>query len=388
MDKPAGTPAPKLPEGQGAIGGADLLREVRLAVFDRLATYLTHELNQPLSIVRMTAENLLLDLDDDEARKDGLRDQLTTVRDQTERMTKLIERLGQLGRQNDEKPRRFDVGKVLDDTAATLRHAAVMSGLSFELSPPDDETPVHGTPRQLWLILVGLLTMTWEPGRARHAGKTNERGSGILIHGERRKSTVAIDLIHDGCEATGQSGNPVSELAHDVRLRAAQQVVEHLGGRFDARLRENGLHVRIVLPLADAAEDGDRARETKPAAASRPLDILLVDDEELALEGILEHLSRQGHRVVTARNGRDALSSFGARRFDVVLTDLRMPVMDGNALIRELRRLSELPIIVMTGQAGPDDEERALSEGASTILHKPVRLRDLSSALDKVTAQP
>ena len=388
MDKPAGTPAPKLPEGQGAMGGTDLLREVRLAVFDRLATYLTHELNQPLSIVRMTAENLLLDLDDDEARKDGLRDQLTTVRDQTERMTKLIERLGQLGRQNDEKPRRFDVGKVLDDTAATLRHAAVMSGLSFELSPPDDETPVHGTPRQLWLILVGLLTMTWEPGRARHAGKTNERGSGILIHGERRKSTVAIDLIHDGCEATGQSGNPVSELAHDVRLRAAQQVVEHLGGRFDARLRENGLHVRIVLPLADAAEDGDRTRETRPAMASRPLDILLVDDEELALEGILEHLSRQGHRVVTARNGRDALSSFGARTFDVVLTDLRMPVMDGNALIRELRRLSELPIIVMTGQAGPDDEERALSEGASTILHKPVRLRDLSSALDKVTAQP
>jgi len=388
MEKSAGTPAPKLPEGQGAIDSADLLREVRLAVFDRLASYLAHELNQPLSIVRMTAENLLLDLDDDEARKDGLRDQLTTVRDQTERMTKLIERLGQLGRQNDEKQRRFDVGKVLDDTAATLRHAAVMSGLSFELSPPDDETPVQGTPRQLWLILVGLLTMTWEPGRARHAGKTNERGSGILIHGERRKSTVAIDLIHDGCEATGQSGNPVSELAHDVRLRAAQQVVENLGGRFDARLRENGLHVRIVLPLADAAEDGDRARETKPAAASRPLDILLVDDEELALEGILEHLTRQGHRVVTARNGRDALSSFGARTFDVVLTDLRMPVMDGNALIRELRRLSGLPIIVMTGQAGPEDEERALSEGASTILHKPVRLRDLSNALDKVTAQP
>ena len=38
MDKPAGTPAPKLPEGQGAMGGTDLLREVRLAVFDRLAT--------------------------------------------------------------------------------------------------------------------------------------------------------------------------------------------------------------------------------------------------------------------------------------------------------------------------------------------------------------
>ena len=381
-----------------AVDDADLLRAVRLTVFDRLASYLTHELNQPVSIARMTAENVLLDLDEADVPKDVLRERLGTICSQTERMTALIERLGQLGNQRDEKPAPFDICRTLQETAATLRHAAVMSGLSFEVSPPDGQTLVSGSPRELWLVLVGLLTMTWEPGRARQTGRTNAKGSGILIHAERRKLTVAIDLIHDGCEATGQPGVTVSDLASDVRLRAARRVVEQMDGRFDARLRDNGLHVRLVLPLADAAieqpaaegkaaPEGKAAKDTKHIrAAKRPLEILLVDDEELALEGILEHLSRQGHRVVTARNGREALLRFGSRAIDVVMTDLRMPVMDGNELIRQLRRQSPLPIIVMTGHAGPEDEEQALSDGASTILHKPIRLRDLSNALDKVAA--
>ena len=161
-------------------------------------------------------------------------------------------------------------------------------------------------------------------------------------------------------------------------------------GQFEVKIRDTGLHVRIVLPLAETAgiDAISTTRSPYRPNSMRSLCLLLVDDEELALEGIQEYLSRQGHQVITARNGKEALLQFAALPIDVVVTDLRMPVRDGNMLIRELRRQSTLPIIAMTGHAGLQDEEVALSDGASVVLRKPIRLRDLASALEKATAVP
>ena len=368
----------------------DLLRSLRLTVYDRLASYLTHELNQPISIARLTAENVLFDLDHGGIEKDVLRERVTTFRDQTERMTRVIQRLTHFGQRNESDTSCFDIRPVMDDVAATLRHAAAMSGLTYETSLPEEATVIQGNPRHLWLVLVGLLTMTWDPGRARQGGTANLRGSGILNHAERRKSTVALDLIHDGCEITGQPGSLAVQLASDVRIDAARHIVERMEGQFEVKIRDTGLHVRIVLPLAETASINAISTTRSPYRPNsmRSLCLLLVDDEELALEGIQEYLSRQGHQVITARNGKEALLQFAALPIDVVVTDLRMPVMDGNMLIRELRRQSTLPIIAMTGHAGPQDEEVALSDGASVVLRKPIRLRDLASTLEKATAVP
>ncbi len=367
-----------------------MLRTLRLTVFDRLATYLTHEMSQPISISRITAENVLHDLNTGNVSTDTLRERLTTIHDQAERMTGAIERLMHLGNRQPGVSARFDICKTLDETASALRRAAVMSGLTFEVSAPDEPTFVHGSPRNLWLVMVGLLTMTWDPGQTRRGATTNASGSGILIHAERRKSTVALDLIHDGCEATGQPGSAAGQFAGDIRVETARRVIERMEGRFEAKFRDNGLHVRIVLPLTDHVAAAAPAEGSKTARSRniRPLNVLLVDDEELALEGIQEYLSRQGHHIVTACNGSEALLRFAELPIDVVVTDLRMPIMDGNTLIREIRRQSPLPIIAMTGHAGPTDEEVALSDGASVVLHKPVRLRDLASALEKATTAP
>jgi CheY-like chemotaxis protein len=122
--------------------------------------------------------------------------------------------------------------------------------------------------------------------------------------------------------------------------------------------------------------------------------VLVVDDEEPTARNTAEYLEYAGYDAVTAGNGAEALKLFIANPFDVVVTDRRMPVMDGNQLIRRLRALDpDLPIIAMTGQDASDDGQTAPTDGndgaaaggASVVLRKPVRLRDLEGHVRRLT---
>ncbi|QCO17923.1 response regulator (plasmid) [Azospirillum brasilense] len=88
--------------------------------------------------------------------------------------------------------------------------------------------------------------------------------------------------------------------------------------------------------------------------------VLVAEDEALAAMALEDFLSRKGYRVTLAQDGQEGLERYSADPADLVITDLRMPRMDGRALIRELRtRAAGLPILVMTGflsiEAGEDD---------------------------------
>ncbi|CAO3378626.1 response regulator [Azospirillum argentinense] len=97
-----------------------------------------------------------------------------------------------------------------------------------------------------------------------------------------------------------------------------------------------------------------------PDPVTTPLHVLVAEDEALAAMALEDFLSRKGYRVTLAQDGQEGLERYSADPADLVITDLRMPRMDGRALIRELRtRAAGLPILVMTGflsmEAGEDD---------------------------------
>ena len=120
----------------------------------------------------------------------------------------------------------------------------------------------------------------------------------------------------------------------------------------------------------------------------------VVDDEEQTARNTTEYLEYAGYAAPTAGNGTEALKPFASDPFDVVVTDRRMPVMDGNQLIRRPRALDpNLPIIAMTGRGASDDgqtaptagSDGAAAGGASVVLQKPVRLHDLEGHVRKLT---
>lgn len=119
--------------------------------------------------------------------------------------------------------------------------------------------------------------------------------------------------------------------------------------------------------------------------------ILVVDDEVLAAMAIEEFLGSRGFHVTIAPDGVEALARFEAGSFAAVITDLRMPRMDGRTLIRTLRqRRPDLPVIVMTGYLSPETEEDAILDQRVPIpvLRKPVSLHAIDEALRGCLSPP
>ena len=103
--------------------------------------------------------------------------------------------------------------------------------------------------------------------------------------------------------------------------------------------------------------------------------ILIVDDYVVTLRILSTQLRKGGYEVVTAGNGKEAISRIGERDFDLAIIDIAMPDMDGITLLQKLRNeygQSTLPIIMLTASALDEDRILAQKAGATDFLTKPI----------------
>jgi CheY-like chemotaxis protein len=120
---------------------------------------------------------------------------------------------------------------------------------------------------------------------------------------------------------------------------------------------------------------------------SRPAVILVVDDDLFVLRLIAEALSAEGYEVDTARNGREALEKTAARSYDLILSDLRMPEVDGVALYRELERREPRLLrrfAVVSGTTEAPEYASFLEETNLPLLSKPFRVEDLQQLVRRM----
>ena len=109
--------------------------------------------------------------------------------------------------------------------------------------------------------------------------------------------------------------------------------------------------------------------------------ILVVDDEQTLRETLAEALESEGHRVVTAADGREALVQFRAERPDLVLLDLMLPELSGIEVCRIIRAESGVPIIMLTAKDAELDKVVGLELGADDYVTKPFSLRELTARI-------
>ena len=115
--------------------------------------------------------------------------------------------------------------------------------------------------------------------------------------------------------------------------------------------------------------------------------ILSVDDSASVLQMVKLTLSGGGYQVMQASNGAEGLAKARAGGIDMVLTDLNMPVMNGIAMIREIRRLPRctgLPIIFLTTESAVDMKQEAKAAGATGWITKPFQQEQLLAVVRKV----
>ncbi len=105
--------------------------------------------------------------------------------------------------------------------------------------------------------------------------------------------------------------------------------------------------------------------------------ILIADDEPGIRKVVRDALEREGHEVFTSIDGQEALERFEVGEFDLVVTDLAMPRVDGLELVKEVRRRSSIPILVLTVRAEEREKVRLLDAGADDYVTKPFGVAEL-----------
>ena len=112
--------------------------------------------------------------------------------------------------------------------------------------------------------------------------------------------------------------------------------------------------------------------------------VLVVDDEDALCTLLQISLQRQGYRVVIAHNGREALDVVANRKVDLVLLDVMMPEMDGFTTCIELRKRTDVPIVLLTALNRPDDIVHGFSLGADDYITKPFTFKEVEVRLQAI----
>lgn len=117
--------------------------------------------------------------------------------------------------------------------------------------------------------------------------------------------------------------------------------------------------------------------------------VLLAEDEDTVREFVSRVLTMHGHSVIEARDGAQAVEMMNQHHFDLLLTDIVMPIMDGITLALKVRSTRpDVPIILMTGYANESQRAHNLSVLIEELLSKPFNKDELIAAVNKALGQP
>lgn len=115
--------------------------------------------------------------------------------------------------------------------------------------------------------------------------------------------------------------------------------------------------------------------------------VLIVDDEAGVRDMLSDYLSEQGFEAHQATNGKEALDMVVSAGAQVVLLDMRMPVMDGWEFLETLRRYSDLPVIALTAETDDSDRARTFELGVNDYIHKPFKLSDVGRRIEAILSE-
>jgi len=297
----------------------------------------------------------------------------------------------------------FALDRAAEDAVAVMAPSADEKGISLICHVADDlPAAVMGDPHRLRQILLNLVS---------NAVKFTAEGT-VTVRADEVKR---LDNVATVCFAVTDSGTGISvdaqaklfsdytqgsvEVARKyggtgLGLAICRRLANLMGGTIELESELGlGSTFRLLVPFPvidpDAMETSINAGAGHGEAQLEvPLDILLVEDNEINRKVAIGMLGKQGHRVEVAVNGTEALERLKPGRFDVILMDRHMPVMGGIATTKRIRamdgELAAIPIIGVTAAANIQELEACLAAGMNACVTKPIDPAALDATLARV----
>jgi CheY-like chemotaxis protein/anti-sigma regulatory factor (Ser/Thr protein kinase) len=250
---------------------------------------------------------------------------------------------------------------------------------------------LYGDPVRLTQIFANILynaaKYTEQGGRVHLSTKVEDgkavvsiADNGVGIH-ESRLERIFDPFVHTAPKGTVGTGLGIG-------LSLTKRLAEMHEGSVEATSPGVGKGSTFIvrLPLGAPALPSRQGKDEPQAPMKAPYNILVVDDNEAAAQGLQKLLALRGHNVTLVYDGASALSVTPSIIPDIVLLDIGLPDIDGYEVARQLKREKPAPYIVaLTGYGQSEDKERAEHAGFNYHLTKPVGLADIEQVLHNIS---
>ncbi|MFO7768193.1 MAG: ATP-binding protein [bacterium] len=378
-----------------------LLQTEKLAALGELMAGISHELNNPLSVVTGQAELLL-----EEDPGEEVRERLETMLQEAARARKLVENLLRTAR-GDRAPREeLDINDLVRQSLDLMRFQLEQEGVDciLELQEGLPETALD--PFEFQQLIFNLVN------NARQAMSGQDRPSRLIVttrfaeeggaNADVRGPALHLTIRDTGpgipTERVGRIFEPFYTTKDrgegtGLGLSICHRIVRGHGGRIEAANHgEGGARLDVWLPLQQGGERaaGEEPLRAGPPPAGPPVqgEVLVVDDERRIQELLEETLGLVGHRVRSVSDGHEALTLLEEGYDpDVIVLDLKMPVMDGEALFQRIQqdhpRLVSR-VLFLTGDVLSRSAREFLEGAGRPYMSKPFQLRALREAVESV----
>jgi PAS domain S-box-containing protein len=363
----------------------------KLAAMGQLVSGVAHEINNPAAIISGFAQTLLLDqLPADQ------RETVQMMYDEATRIGRITSNLLAFARAGSKERTLVELNEIVRRTFALRSYYLTTLNITVNLELDEANPKAWANGSEVQQLLLNLLinaeqALTTVQGRRVISIRTMSAGDdGVELQVADTGPGIPIDIqekIFDPFFTTKPEGMGTGlglsicyGIAHDHGGRIAVHSVPGNGATFtltlprDARTRQRSTPSPMPIP--------EEARESDDA-----LSVLLIDDEEGLRRAVVTFLKRRGMHVIAVEDGGDALRVLRRERFDVIVSDVRMPGMSGGEFLERLRR--EHPamvnrLIFTTGDTFASDTSSLLRDAGVPSLVKPYDFAKLEGVVRKV----
>jgi signal transduction histidine kinase len=357
---------------------------------DHFLAMLSHELRTPLTPVVSELESLQTE----STQTEDTRASLAMIRRNIELETQLIDDLLDFTRiARDKMELRFvpvDVHLAVSNVVEICRAETKSKRLNIHLKLRAQSCHVTADGAKFQQIIWNLL---------KNAIKFTPEGGDIIISSENPSETVLSVSVRDtgiGMEPQVmqrifdpfEQGNRSFERrlgGLGLGLAISKSLAQAHGGTLTAQSdgSNRGSTFTLSMQALPAGEAGSVASRSVTESARQALKILLVDDHQDTCAALEKLLARRGHLVAVTHDVRSAMEAAVRDKFDLLISDIALPDGSGMDLMMQLRAISSIPGIAISGFGNNGDIERSLQAGFSEHLIKPIKLDNLEAAIER-----
>ena len=364
-----------------------LYQSEKMSALGSLLAGVAHELNNPLSVVLLHAHLL-----EETAAAPDARRRAEKIRRAADSCARIVQTFLAMARRRPPERSLIELNDVVRSSLELTAYGLRSTGIEVTLDLDPDLPPLWADGGQINQVLVNLFVNAQQA----LADAPPPRRLTVATHFEAAATMARLRVIDNGPGVPSKIRKRIFEpffttkavgVGTGIGLSVCQGIVRSHGGAIAiGSAKGGGAAFTVDLPIAVLDADGVSASRP-PIVDLDPLAILVVDDEPEILALLVEILAADGHRVECAEHGAAALRQLETHPYDLILSDIRMPVLDGPGLYRALEaRWPELldRIAFLTGDTLGPGASRFLAETGVPCIEKPLTRDSLLALVARV----